>query len=136
MRSTDGASLVAIPTDVSTSLFTVDVDGGGALAVGGLGRGVALTRGAGDSTWTDVTPEEQTPPLLGVHRRDGVGCVVGTGGAAYAVDGTTLSREDFGFTMIASLHACHVDGDGLVWAVGGRLTSLPLTGGVLLRKSP
>lgn len=136
-RSTDGETLVAIPTGLNTSLFTVDVDVDGALAVGGVGRGLAMTRGASDSAWTDVTPEgDETPPLLGVHRRDGAGCVVGVGGAAYSVSGATFAREAFGFAMFASLHACHVDEDGLIWAVGGQLTGLPLTGGVLLRKAP
>jgi hypothetical protein len=38
--------------------------------------------------------------------------------------------------MFSSLHACVVDDAGFTWAVGGRLTGLPLTGGVLLRHVP
>jgi hypothetical protein len=136
----DGTALSAIPTGQNTSLFTVDVDGAGALAVGGVGRGLAMVRGL-NGAWADVSPDgDATPPLLGVHRRDGGGCVVGSNGTIYDVDTTgaapSFSRVALPFPMFASLHACVVDDAGFTWAVGGRLTGLPLTGGVLLRHVP
>jgi hypothetical protein len=136
----DGEAITTIVTGQSTSLFTVDVDDAGALAVGGVGRGLAMVRGV-DGDWTDVSPDgDETPPLLGVHRRQGRGCVVGNSGTIYDVDSSgaapTFARATLPFAMFASLHACVVDDAGFTWAVGGRLTGLPLTGGVLLRHVP
>lgn len=136
----DGTALTAITTGQNTSLFTVDVDGAGALAVGGVGRGLAMVRGV-DGDWTDVSPDgDATPPLLGVHRRDQQGCVVGSNGTIYNVDTSGAApaffRVTLPFPMFSGLHACVVDDAGFTWAVGGRLTGLPLVGGVLLRHVP
>lgn len=133
------ATLVAVPTGLNTSLFTVDVDGSGAIAVGGLGRGLVVSRGTDAAeAWVDITPDgDNTPPLLGVHRGRDEGLIVGNAGAAYSVKDGVMTPEAFGFAMFQSLHGCFVDDDsGLVWAVGGQLTGIPLRGGVLLRRAP
>jgi hypothetical protein len=78
--------------------------------------------------------------LLGVHRRAGAGYVVGSNGTVYGLD-TTVDTPRFTavslpFVVASGLHACSVDEAGCVWAVGGRLTGVPLTGGVLVRFVP
>ena len=135
----DEGALVAVPTGLNTSLFTVDVDDSGAIAVGGLGRGLVVSRGTDAAeAWVDVTPDgDNTPPLLGVHRGRDEGLIVGNAGAAYSVKNGVMTPETFGFAMFQSLHGCFVDDDsGLAWAVGGQLTGIPLRGGVLLRRAP
>jgi hypothetical protein len=136
----DGTALTARPTGLSTSLFTVDVDGGGPIAVGGVGRGLAMITDA-DGAWLDVSPDgDLTPPLLGVHRRAGAGCVVGSNGTVYDLDTTgdtpRFTAVSLPFVVASGLHACSVDEAGCFWAVGGRLTGVPLTGGVLVRFVP
>jgi hypothetical protein len=133
----DGTSLQLASVDVRTSLFTVDVDDEGALAVGGVGRGVSFSYAAGANAWQEVTPDgDQTPALFGVHRRDGEGYAVGDGGAVYAVHGTTLVRETLPFPVSATLHACFVDDNHATWIVGGSLARTPLRNGILLRREP
>jgi hypothetical protein len=140
VEGVDGADhqLVAVPTGLNTSLFTVDVNDDGAVAVGGLGRGLVVSRGTDAGTpWQDITPGDTTPSLLGVHRGLDEGLVVGSAGAAFRLRDGVMTPEVFGFPMFQSLHSAFVDDDsGLAWAVGGQLTSIPLRSGVLLRRAP
>jgi hypothetical protein len=117
----DGASLTPMETGLSTSLFTVDVNGSDVIAVGGLGRGVVVRRGDGDDAWQDLSPDgDSTVPLLGVHRRGDKGLIVGTLGVAYRIDDGVIADESFGFLVQANLHSCNLDENGYAWAVGGQ----------------
>jgi hypothetical protein len=135
----DGGVLVAQPTGFNTSLFTVDVDDdGAALAVGGLGRGLVVENAGGaDDPWVDVSPAgDLTPSLLGVHRVAGAGLLVGNAGAIFAVDADgTLSPQSVP-GVSEGLHGAAALVDGSRYAVGGRLTGLPLVGGVIARFVP
>lgn len=138
----EAGEVTAVPVGIATSLFTVHVDARGPMAVGGLGRGLVVTRAPAaddEEPWRDVSPDgDDTPPLIGVHRSATVGLVVGDAGAAYAIaaDGS-ITPEPFGVPVFSSLHGCFVDDDsGLAWAAGGQLTGLPLRSGVLLRRAP
>lgn len=135
----DGATLTEVLAGDDASLFTVSVGGQGAAAVGRAGgQGRVLSRGLDDGApWDDVTPEGVTlPALFGVHVLGAEGLVVGDSGTVLVREGGAWARQDLGFPMFITLHSCLIGEDGYAWAVGGSLTTLPLRGGVLLRRSP
>lgn len=133
----DGAAMHEIGTDEDFSLFTVAVDDGGAVAVGGPALGHVIARGLdNDAPWQDVTPDPMLPTLFGVHLRGDDGLVVGASGTVLVRRDGAFEREELGFPMFVTLHGCFLGDDGLAWAVGGSLSGLPLTGGVLLRRGP
>jgi len=135
----DGGALVAAPTGLRTSLFTVDVGpDGNVLAVGGVGRGLVVARAGDASAFVDVSPAgDATPALLGVQRAaDGTGLAVGPAGVIFDVTGSTLSETGALQGITEGLHAGAALDDGSRYAVGGLLSGLPLRGGVALRFVP
>lgn len=134
----DGTTMTEVAYDEQASLFTVALDADGAVAVGGptFGRLIGHGRDA-DGPWQDLAPTANPmSTLFGVHLRGSDGIVVGQSGALLIRKDGVWGPEVFGFPMFVTLHACFLGDDGLGWAVGGSLSGLPLTGGVLLRRTP
>ncbi len=134
----DGATMTEVAFDADASLFTIALDDHGAVAVGGptLGRIIGRDRDDG-APWQDITPStEFMPTLFGVHLRGDDGLVVGQSGMVLARKDGAFQVEQLGFPMFLTLHSCFLGDDGLAWAVGGSIAGLPLTGGVLLRRTP
>ncbi|MBI1945297.1 MAG: hypothetical protein HYS27_06360 [Deltaproteobacteria bacterium] len=134
----DGATMTELAVDEGASLFTVALDDEGAVAVGGPNAGRIISRGLDDDApWQDTTPAtELLPALFGVHLRGGDGMIVGQSGMLLTRKDGVFSPEQFPFNMFVTLHSCFLGDDGYAWAVGGSISGLPLTGGVLLRRSP
>ncbi len=134
----DGSALTEVGFDDETSLFTVALDDEGAVAVGGPYQGRILARGRDDAAaWQEVTPTtDPLPALFGVHLRGDEGLVVGQSGMVLTRKDGAFVGEQLGFPMFVTLHGCFIGEDGSYWAVGGSIDTLPLTGGVLLRRGP
>ncbi len=134
----DGAALTEVAFDEESSLFTVALDDEGAVAVGGPYQGRILARGRDDAApWQEVTPAGASmPSFFGVHLRGDEGLVVGQSGMVLTRQQGAFVGEELGFPMFVTLHGCFIGEDGSYWAVGGSIDTLPLTGGVLLRRSP
>lgn len=135
----DGATLTELLAGDDASLFTVSVDDAGAVAVGRAGgQGRLLSRGLDNGApWDDVTPAGGTlPAMFGVHVLGGEGLVVGDSGTVLVREDGGWARQELGFPMFVTLHSCLLGEDGDAFAVGGSLTTLPLRGGVLLRRTP
>jgi hypothetical protein len=129
----DGQAISEEASGTERDLFTVHGNPERFAAVGGSGDGV-LVENAG-SGWQDVTPNDG--PVL---RLSGV-CLTEQGGYAVGDYGTVLSRAAGGWTKVElgldvfqSFHAAWVDPDGGVWAVGGEVSTLPLTDGLMIHK--
>lgn len=114
-------------------LFTVHGDGDGVAIVGGENSGVVL-RSDGEG-FSEVTPPS-APLLQGVCSGGGTTWVVGAGGTLYRTRGGDFEAVDSGIDVPAahSLHACWVDPDGQLWAVGGNVLTPDLDAGVALHE--
>jgi hypothetical protein len=128
----DGTTLNNVdpsPLYHSTPLTTVAGGANEVLAVGGYGN-AAVARYA-DGVWSDDSPPPQkiAREFIGVSVRDGVGAV------ACGVQGSIWWRTDKGWASggesqtLHNFHACWIDPDGDIWAVGGDLSGF--TEGVL-----
>lgn len=128
----DGTALTTVdpsPLYQSTPITTVAGGADEVLAVGGYGN-AAVARYV-DGAWVDDSPPPQkiAPFFNGVNVRDGVGSVACGG------QGSIWWRTDKGWSeagesqTLHDFHACWIDPDGDVWAVGGDLSGL--TEGVL-----
>lgn len=138
----DGVALTEVAThsDVDTSntpLLTVDAGEGAPLAVGGLGNGLLLAYDG--TTWRDRSPSFQ-PGLNGVCTGAGAAWAVGLAGSRVQRDdaGAWLTDHDRGSSPAVSedWHGCAIDDHGGVWTVGGRISSRPLTAGVVAYQGP
>lgn len=134
----DGATMSEVAFDEEASLFTVALDDNGAVAVGGPQLGRVIARGRDDAApWQEITPAAGAiNTVFGVHLRGDEGLAVGQGGLVLAREDGAFQAEALGFPMFVTLHSCFLGEDGLAWAVGGSITGLPLTGGVMLRRTP
>jgi hypothetical protein len=130
----DGNRVTQVKSDTTTDLFTVSGRENLAAAVGGFNRGVILENDG--SGWRDASPEK-APPLVGVVVASDTAYAVGIEGA---VEQRNSSGEwkpvETGIETSLTLHTIWVDPDGGVWAVGGDISSSPLTNGIILYKAP
>jgi hypothetical protein len=133
----DGTALsgTELPVDESSAapLFTVSACGGRPAAVGGSGNGLLFEWDG--SAWQDRSPDFASP-LNGVCGCEEPRFAVGQQASVYErADGAWTemwqadpSRQDF--------HACWVDDEGGLWAVGGHVISDPLDQGMLAYGGP
>lgn len=129
LLSYDGTDWQSLSSPTDRNLFTISGDATDLYAVGGAFSGTLLHSTGGD--FTDVTPD-LAPQLNGVSARDGCDPVaVGTGGSVYRRGGSWVVDERDPATTL-DLHAVLLDADCEVWAVGGAISSLPLSDGVLM----
>lgn len=122
----DGTALTDLPQPVYSSVPLVTVDGSSAsevFVVGGYGNGSAL-HGDG-ATWTDVSPPPQdlVPGLNGVRAGNGTAVACGVRGALLQWDGAAWAADPRAPVVTGDYHACWIDDQGAVWAVGGELTT-------------
>lgn len=126
----DGSSWEGNGASSERTLFTVSGDDQGVYAVGGS-ISATILRFDG-SAWQD-----ETPPLA--NQQNGVSARSGCDPASVGTGGSVFSRTDAGWTADSrapgtyfDLHGVWVDPDCAIWAVGGAITSFPLSQGVLL----
>jgi hypothetical protein len=130
----DGATWTEQPQPVyeTSPLFTVSGTGpNDVYAVGGGGNAAAAHfDGTG---WTNISPPpyDAVPTLNGVFASSAnevVAC--GFGGSIYWYDGTAWSADPRLSETPRDFHACWIDDQGALWAVGGDLSNL--TEGVIV----
>jgi hypothetical protein len=125
----DGTSWQGLSSPTDRNLFTLSGTDADLFAVGGAFSGTILHSDGGD--FTDETPD-LAPQLNGVSARSGCDPVaVGTSGSVYHRDGTWTADARDPATLL-DLHAVLLDEDCEVWAVGGAISSSPLSDGVLI----
>ena len=121
-----------VPTSTTYPLFTVHGDESRAYAVGGEYSGAIEAQDAG--TWADDTPSG-LPQMNGVYVREGCDPVaVGTqGGQVFqrTADGWVQVEQPTPLTPY-DFHAAWVSPDCEVLAVGGYLTAIPMSLGVVV----
>lgn len=128
----DGSTLTEVSTGAGESLFTVHADDAGYVAVGGFGTGAIFANETG--AWRNISPP-RAPALIGVVLDgDGGGYAVGEYSAMYRRHGDTWQEESSSLYFNESLHAVWIDPAGGVWTVGGQISMLPLTDGLILYK--
>ncbi len=125
----DGAewTTTAAPDGLEASKFlTVAANGDGPIAVGGLGSGV-IARWDG-TEWLD----ESLPSggINGVCASGGEAVAVGNSGSVHRFSGGVWESELVPLTF-RDYHGCVLTDSGELWAVGGQITSRPLTLGVV-----
>lgn len=129
----DGArwSSVAVPTDARGALFTVHSRGAERIAVGGTVSGTILeAQGTG---WRRVALSD-APKLNGVWIPEGGNPVaVGAQGAVYTRSGGVWRETARRPQTSLEFHGVWRSPEGTVWAVGGQVSSEPLTDGVVYR---
>lgn len=125
-----GSSWERIP--IASKLFTVHGRGDQVLGVGGAFSGLMVELAPGKAT--DVTPTGvgEVVQLNGVHVGAAATVAVGNYGSVWrrAADGSWTAEADAPEVPL-DYHATYVDPDGGIWAVGGRLSDLPPTNGLL-----
>ena len=128
-------SEIATDTEASTSsspLLTVETRGPAPVAVGGAGNAILVEYDG--STWTDRSPSFQ-PSLNGVCGVGETMWAVGQNGSRSQrlSDGSWRSDTENGVATLTfeDWHGCDVDANGAVWSVGGKISSRPLTRGVI-----
>ena len=133
----DGTSMNKIATDSEAStgsspLLTVETRGPMPVAVGGAGNAILVEYDG--STWKDKSPAFQ-PSLNGVCGIGETMWAVGQNGSRSQrlSDGSWSSDMDQGIPALTyeDWHGCDVSTDGSVWSVGGKISSRPLTRGVI-----
>lgn len=127
----DGSTLTPGNAGTGESLFTVAAMPTLSVAVGGFGTGTLLENDG--SGWKDVGGPGLSP-LVGVAVRDESAYAVGQFGATYMREAGAWHEEASAPQLQESLHAVWIDPEGGVWSVGGQISGLPLTHGVLLHK--
>lgn len=128
----DGVALSMVPSGTTRTMLTVHALGERAVAVGGAGSGTMLELDSG-GTWRDVTPE-LAPQMLGVWLTEEGGWAAGLNGVIMRRDASGWTELEVSPSVAGALHAVWVDPDGGVWAVGGRVLSIPLSHGVLFHR--
>ncbi len=138
----DGSALRPIATDGDTPtstapLLTVDADPSMPVAVGGAGNGLLLEYDG--SAWRDKSPAFQ-PGLNGVCSGADQQWAVGQNGSrsSRSEDGAWESDTDRMQSppTYEDWHGCDVAPNGVLWTVGGRIASRPLTSGVIGIQGP
>jgi hypothetical protein len=126
-----GFTWTVAPTPTSYPLFTVHGDADRAYAVGGEYSGVIAAQDAG--SWTDDTPSG-LPQMNGVYVREGCDPVaVGTqGGQVFERTADGWVRDERPSPTPYDFHAVWVSPDCDVLAVGGYLTAIPMSQGVVV----
>lgn len=126
----DGTSFAEETSPTNRKLLTIHVDGTGPwAAVGGSSQAVIVEH---DGTWKDVSPTEETHPLLGVRLAANDGWAVGSAGTVLHRTSAGWVDEPLGFELSSDLHTAWIAPDGGVWLAGGDLLAVPMTNGVLL----
>lgn len=128
----DGSALSAEASGVTSNLFTVHTGSGEPIAVGGYGQSLILHHEGG--AWVDHSPGF-TPQTNGVYARGSTVVAVGAQGSVVRWGGNTWTA-DAAKPTTRDLHGVYIDPDGGVWAVGGALSSNPLTSGVVVYDGP
>jgi hypothetical protein len=120
-----------VPTATSYPLFTVHGDANRAYAVGGEYSGAIAAQDAG--SWTDDTPSG-LPQMNGVYVREGCDPVaVGTqGGQVFQRTADGWVQDERPSPTPYDFHAAWVSPDCEVLAVGGYLTAIPMSLGVVV----
>jgi hypothetical protein len=126
----DGAAWTTFPDPVAGTSTLTTVHGSGPNWVVAVGGPSNLRAAVYDgTTWTDRTPqpalgEPIVPNINGVYSPEPNRAVVcGDSGSIWWLDGTTWAPDEHAAAPAGDFHACWVDEDGAVWAVGGDLTS-------------
>lgn len=128
----NGTALERQSTSVMTSLFTVHANATRFVAVGGLVSGVIVEN---DGSGFRAALDPATFGLTGVFMGPGdTGYAVGQYGSVYLRDQKGWHEEDTKLSIRHDLHAVWMDPGGGVWAVGGQVSSFPLTEGLLIHK--
>ena len=125
-----GFAWTVVPTSTSYPLFTVHGDDTRAYAVGGEYSGVIASQDGAD--WPDDTPSG-LPQMNGVYVREGCDPVaVGTqGGQVFARTSDGWIKDERPSPTPYDFHAAWVSPDCEVLAVGGYLTAIPMSLGVV-----
>lgn len=126
--SWDGDGFTPESTGVGESLFTDAVDGDCYHAVGGI-SGI-IVEDCGDG-WADVSPEG-APGFNGVCAADGEVFASGQFGAIYTRGSDGTWAADAPPPTQETLHACWIDPEGGLWAVGGQVLAFPFVRGVMV----
>lgn len=126
----DGAAWTLSESGMTRTLFTIAGDDAGVYAVGGQVSG-SILRFDG-AAWSDETPQLAS-------QQNGVSARTGCAPASVGVGGSVFTRVESGWVADSrlpgtylDLHGVWVDPDCAIWAVGGAITSFPLSQGVLL----
>jgi len=115
------------PAGLEASKFlTVAATGDDPIAVGGLGSGV-IARWDG-AEWIDESPP--SGGINGVCASGGTAVAVGSSGSVHRLSGGVWTSELVPVTF-RDYHGCALTDSGELWAVGGQITSRPLTLGVV-----
>ncbi|MCB9681236.1 MAG: hypothetical protein H6733_07160 [Alphaproteobacteria bacterium] len=127
----DGTAWGMVDAATERTLLTVAGDGpDNVYAVGGSGNAEIVHFDG--TTWTNVEAR-YTPELNGVYVRGDDVAVAGRTGAVWWKHGDGAFEEDpRGRATFLDLHATWIDPEGGVWAVGGAITALPLSQGVIV----
>jgi hypothetical protein len=126
----DGTNITEESSPTNRRLLTVHVESTGPwAAVGGSSQAVIVEH---DGEWKDVSPTEETHPLLGVRLAGDAGYAVGSVGTVLRRTPDGWVEEKLGFDLSSDLHTAWIAPDGGVWAAGGDLLAVPMTNGVLL----
>lgn len=126
----DGTNWLRLNTDTSRRLFTIHGNDAAIIAVGGFGNGVIEEFDGFDF---EDAADNTTPQLNGVFvPASGSAVAVGNSVAVLlrGSDGAWI-QQPTGLRSARDFHACWVDPDGGIWAVGGNVVSDPLNEGVL-----
>jgi hypothetical protein len=114
------------PTPPTAPLTTVSGAGPNeAYAVGGYGN--AIVAHYDGTAWADISPPpyDAVPAQNGVYAGSPEGIVTcGWSGSIYWIEGTALVADPRPRATTKDFHACWIDDQGAVWAVGGDLTNL------------
>jgi hypothetical protein len=124
----DGASWNDLPQPIYNGSTLTTVSGTGpadVYAVGGYGNAAAAHYDG--TVWSDITPPptDAVPTLNGVYATSdhGVGTCGGSG-SIYWIEGTAFVADPRPRATTKDFHACWIDDQGSLWAVGGDLTNL------------
>lgn len=126
----DGLAFAQESSPTNRKLLTIHVESTGPwAAVGGSSQAVVVEH---DGAWDDVSPSEETHPLLGVRLSGDDGYAVGTAGTVLRRRAMGWSKDELGFELSSDLHTAWIAPDDGVWVAGGDLLTVPMTNGVLL----
>jgi hypothetical protein len=129
----DGVELAVEESGTTRDLFTVNGNAERVDAVGGSGDGVIVENSG--SGWQEVTPAA-TPvlQLAGVCLDHDAGYAVGDYGSVLTLADAGWTKVELGVEVVQSFHATWIDPQAGVWAVGGEVSTLPLSDGVMVHK--
>lgn len=126
----DAKSWERVDIPGGSKLFTVHGRGDTVLGVGGFFSALIVELSPGAAS--EVTPPGEVLQLNGVHVGPEFSVAVGNEGSVWRRDPTGAWTADADAPNVPlDYHATYIDPDGGVWAVGGRLSDLPPTQGLL-----